>query len=479
MKTILGYVIILGAVGGLIYLNEFTRTEDGKSVLNVAGEAEIDVRIGKADVKDIVRTVQAPGEVEPFNEVDISAEVVGKIIEMPVEEGDLVSAGDLLCRLDDTDYQARIVSAKANVEKLKAAIVQVEAERDKAQRDFDRQKRLSETDATSALELADYQTTLVRAAAACKMRNQELIEAEAMLVAAEDDLTKTVIQSPIDGIVSQRFAEQGEVVITGTMNNPGTRVMVISDLSKMQVRCRVDESDAPLVKAGQTARIYLQSDMQTSIAGHVLRVATKGTKPVGRDVVTFETLVIVDAEDSRVKPGMSANVDIEVRRSDGALTIPVEAVVNRKRRDLPDDLINEYESRTASTSEGVELRKAEYLKTVFSIEEGKAVAHLVETGISDDTSVEIVSGLPAGVQLVLGPYRSLDSLKIGSKIKILNEDDAKKIDEKSGDSVKTADATGDSEEGAPAAEAAEGDEEGEDAADSSQAGEEKIAGRTP
>ncbi|RJP34099.1 MAG: efflux RND transporter periplasmic adaptor subunit [Phycisphaerales bacterium] len=477
MKTLLGYIIIIGVVAGLIYLNEFTRSEDGKSVLHVAAEEEIEVRVGAPQTRDIVCTVQAPGEVEPFNEVDISAEVVGKIIEMPVEEGDLVKAGDLLCRLDDADYKARITSAQANVDKLKAAIVQVEADRDKAQRDFERQKRLSETDATSALELADYQTALIRATAACNMRKQELIEAEAMLVAAQDDLTKTVIEAPIDGIVSQSFAEQGEVVITGTMNNPGTRIMVISDLSTMQVRSRVDESDAPLVKAGQTARIYLQSDTQTSIAGHVLRVATKGTKPVGRDVVTFETLVIVDASDPRVKPGMSANVDIEVRRSDGALTVPVEAVVNRKRRDLPEDLISEYEARTAATSEGVELRKAEYLKTVFSIEEGKAVAHLVETGISDDTNVEIVSGLPPGAQLVLGPYRSLDSLKIGSKIKITNEDELKK--DKEGE-VQTADGTADSGAEAPAENDPESESSAETAAqESAESGQEKMAGRTP
>ncbi len=427
MKTALGYIVLIGVVGGIYYLNDVTKTEDGKSVLNVAGELEIEVKVGKPEQRTIVRRVQAPGAVEPFTEVDISAEVVSKIIEMPVEEGDTVKAGDLLCRLDDADYRARIVSAKANVAKLEATIIQAEASFDKAKRDLERQKRLSESDATSALELADYHTTFIRAKASVDISKQELIQAQAMLVAAEDDLAKTVLTSPIDGIVSQAFAELGEVVITGTMNNPGTRVMVISDLSKMQVRCRVDESDAPLVKDGQTARIYLQSDMQTSIPGHVFRVATKGTTPIGRGVVTFETLVIVDSNDPRVKPGMTASVEIEVKRSENALTIPVEAVVNRKRRDLPEELVQAYDEAQSTSSKGEPTRKAEYLKTVFSIEDDKAVAHLVETGISDETHVEIISGLTPDIQLVVGPYRSLDSLKMGSKIKI------EKSEEKDGD----------------------------------------------
>ena len=376
----------------------------------------------------------APGAVEPLTEVDISAEVVGKIIEMRVEEGDRVSAGDLLCRLDATVYKARIVSAKANVARLRATIIQAQADFGKAKRDFDRQKRLSESDATSALELANYHTTFIRAGAAVDIGEQGLIDAQAMLAAREDDLTKTVITSPIDGIVSQAFAKLGEVVITGTMNNLGTRIMVISDLSKMQVRCRVDESDAALVQDGQSARIYLQSDMRTSIPGHVMRVATKGTKPIGRDVVTFETLVLIDSNDPRVKPGMTASVEIEVKRSDNALTIPVEAVVNRKRRDLPADLLKAYDEAQSTLSDGEQPRKAEYLKTVFSIEDDRAVAHLVETGISDETHVEIISGLTPDIRLVVGPYRSLDSLKMGSKIKIEeNEENEEKVEMKKED----------------------------------------------
>ncbi|HNQ23807.1 MAG TPA: efflux RND transporter periplasmic adaptor subunit [Phycisphaerae bacterium] len=417
MKTLIGIVVLGLAVGGLYVLNSVARDKDGQSLLHVAKPIEVPVDMAEPQQRDIVRVVQAPGEVEPFAEVDISAEVVAKILEMPVEEGDSVTQGQLLCRLDDADYRARVLSREANVAKLRAAVAQAEADQEKAQRDCDRQKRLSESNATSNLEMADYYLVLIRARAALEMRKQELIEAEAALQSAREDLAKTVITAPLTGVISQLFAKQGEVVITGTMNNPGTRIMVVSDLSKMQVRCRVDETDAPLVKTDQPAWIYLQSDTRKSVPGNVLRVATKGTKPLGRDVVTFETLVLITGNDPRVRPGMTANVEIEVARQENALTIPLQAVVNRKRNDLPKPLIEEYDRQVAQRGQGVSQNLAEYVKLVFCVEEGKAYPHLVETGISDATRVQVTSGLTPTSKIVVGPYRSLDQLKDGAPVK--------------------------------------------------------------
>lgn len=418
MRTIIGIVVLSAFFVAIYFLNGATRTTDGKSVLNVAGELPVTVKAADPESRNIVRTVQAPGEVEPLQEVDISAEVVAKILHMPVEEGDPVQKGDLLCRLDDADYRARLTSADANVAKLKAVIVQAQADFAKAERDYQRQIDLAEADATSALELADYRTALVRARALMDIRKQELVEAEAMLQSAREDLEKTVITAPIDGIISQLFAKEGEVVVTGTMNNPGTRIMVISDLSTMQVRCRVDESDAPWVKPDQVARIFLQSDTQDSVPGRVLRVGTKGTRPQGRDVVTFETLVLVDSTDERVKPGMTANIEIEVDRRDNAIIVPVEAVVHRKRRDLPSTLVEAFDKQQADRDPGRRGRIAEYLKIIFCIEDEIAHPRLVETGISDETGVEILSGIGLEDRVVIGPYRSLDQLKEGSKIKL-------------------------------------------------------------
>jgi HlyD family secretion protein len=421
MKTVIGIVILAAIVGGVYYLNDFTRREDGQSLLHVARELEILVETAKPEQRGIIKTVQAPGEVEACSEVDISSEVMGKVIELAVEEGQWVEQGQLLCRLDDVDYRAQVLSAEANVARLKALITQVEADLEKAERDYNRQKEFIEQDLTSQVELSNYRTIYIGAKASLEMRHQELLAAEAGLQSAKEDLEKTIIRAPLSGVVAQLFAEQGEVVITGTMNNPGTRVMVISDLSKMQVRCRVDEADAPLVKGEQTARVYLQSDTHKSIPGKVLRVCAKGTKQAGRDVVTFETLVLVAGEDERVKPGMSASVEIEVAQDEHALTIPVQAVVYRKQRDLPAKLLEEFERQRQERAESEKQQQAEYVRLIFCVENGKAVPRLVETGINDIAGVQILKGVSAEDTVVVGPYRSLDILKEGSPVKLKEE----------------------------------------------------------
>jgi HlyD family secretion protein len=442
MKTIIGMVVLGAIVAGIYLLNDYTRSDDGQSLLHVAGELETSVETAQPEQRDIVRTVQAPGEVEAFDEVDISSEVVGKILEMPVEEGDPVQAGQLLCRLDDADFRARVVSAEANVAKLKALITQAGADLKRAELDWEQMQRLRETNATSPTELAYCRTALVGAQAVLEMRRQELVEAEAALEYAREDLAKTVIEAPLNGVVSQLFAERGEVVITGTMNNPGTRIMVISDLSKMQVRCRVDETDAALVAPGQVARIYLQSDTRRSIAGEVLRVGTKGTKLPGRDVVTFETLVLITGEDARVRPGMTANLEIEVACREDAVTIPVQAVVYRKRRDLPEDFVKQYDEQQEARDPESRQHLAEYIKLVFCVEDDKAHARLVQTGISDVRSVEIVEGVTLDDWVVTGPFRSLDRLKDGSPIKLKEEEpEGEEQEPDAGDEDQTPDAT--------------------------------------
>jgi HlyD family secretion protein len=418
MKTFIGVLTLAGVLAGIYFLNDLTRDEDGKSILNVAGELPITVKIAEPVRRTITRKVDAPGEVEACFEVDISSELVAKILEMPVEEGDTVEEGDLLCRLDDADYRARLQAAEASVGRTQAALTQAQADYDKAERDFLRQKRLAEEDATSALELADYHTNYIRSKARLEMTRHELIQAESAVESATEDLAKTVIESPIDGVISQLFAKQGEVVVTGTMNNPGTRIMVISDFSKMQVRCRVDESDVPMVEPGQHAEIFLQSDMYDGIPGHVLRVAAKGTKPLGRDVVTFETLILVDSDDPRVKPGMNANVQIEVDQKEDALTIPVQAVVQRKKKDLPEEIIEQIRESAVQHASESRRAKAQYVKIAFVKNGEKAEVRLLETGISDDTDVEILAGIEEGDTVVTGPFRSLDQLKAGSMVKL-------------------------------------------------------------
>ncbi|MEK6643264.1 MAG: efflux RND transporter periplasmic adaptor subunit [Planctomycetota bacterium] len=428
MRRFATLLILMVVVAAIFALGNFRRGADDKPILHVADDVPLTVSIAQPARQEITQIVQAPGDVEAVLEVEVRSEIVAKIDEMPVKEGDIVKKSDLLCRLNDSNLRAEVQSGLARVARLKAAIVDAEAETEKSDRDYRRQLQLTEVDATSDKERQDYSTTFKKARAMLEMRTQELAESEAILTRLKEDLKKTVIIAPIGGIISKLSVKEGEIVVTGTMNNPGTVIMTISDLSKMQVRARVDEVDVPMVKSGQKARIYLQSDQQKPIPAQVVRVASKSTKVVGRDVVSFETILEVQSQDERVRPGMTANVEVEVAKQTDCVTIPLEAVVHRMRKDLPEDIVRKYDAvRARDLSE--QARQAQYIKVVYIKEEGVAKVRLVDTGIADSRFVELKNGLDLKETVITGPYRSLDQLKEGQKV-ALSKEDEKKLKEK-------------------------------------------------
>jgi len=422
MKSLLTLLVLGGLVGSVFVLGRMKTGTEDKPLLHVADEVALTVKVSKPEQRSIVHLVQAPGDVEAVLEVDISSEIVAKIEEMPVEEGDYVHKGDLLCRLDDKKLVADLESGRARIAALKAGILQAEADFEKAARDLQRQMRLSEADATSRIELADYATIHKKAKAMLEVRNQELVEAEAYVKRLQEDLKRTIIDSPIDGVISRLNAKQGEVVITGTMNNPGTVIMSISDLSRMQVRARVDEVDVPRVRADQKARVYLQSDTDTPVPARVVRVASKGSRLTGRDVVTFETLLEVLSNDPRIKPGMSANVEIEVAQSDDAITIPVEAVVHRLRKELSDYIVAQYDAMQAGLDISERARQAQYIMVVYVMQDDVARLRLIEPGIADSRRVELRTGVTMEDEVIVGPYRTLDQLEDGRKVALAEEE---------------------------------------------------------
>lgn len=425
IKGILTLLVLAAISAGVFALGSLRGKSDSKAILHVAEEVALTVSVAKPAKEEIIRLVQAPGDVEAVLEVEISSEIVAKIDEMPVEEGDLVKKGDLLCRLDDNNLRAEVESGQARIAQLRAAIVQADADLEKAERDLGRQVTLSETESTSDLELRDYKTLRDKMKAVREMRQQELVQAEAGLKRIHEDLERTVIRSPIDGIISRLVAELGEVVITGTMNNPGTVIMTISDLSKMQVRARVDEVDIPLVQPGQKARVYLQSDQDKPVPAKIIRVASKGIKPTGRDVVTFEAIMEVLSNEARIKPGMTANVEIEVDKRDDAITIPVEAIVHRMRKDLPEAAVAEFDRLQAGVDLSDRVRQAQYIKVVYVMESDVAKVRVVDPGIADSRRVEMRTGVGMEDTIITGPYRSLDQLKEGKKVALAEKDKKK------------------------------------------------------
>lgn len=467
MRTLLTLVFLAAVCAGVFALGSFRKQEGGKPILHVAEEVALTVNVATPEKGEIIRLVQAPGDVEPVLEVDIRSEIMGKIEEMPVKEGDFVRKDDLLCRLDDKPLLADIESGEARIAQLKAAILNAETDMEKCERDLARQIALSESEATSDLELRDYKTMRDKARAMLEMRRHELAEAEATLKRIRENLEKTIIRSPIDGIVSKppsglRVAKTGEVVVTGTMNNPGTVIMTVVDLSKMQVRARVDEVDIPLVEEGQKARIFLQTDQNVPVPARVVRVASKGTKQQGRDVVTFETLLEVLSNDERVKPGMTANVEVEVARRDDAITVPVEAIVHRMRKDLPDAIVAEFDRKQENLDLSERAKQAQYIKVLYVMDQEQAKVRIVEPGIADTRRVELIEGVALGDTVIVGPYRSLDQLKDGKKVALSDKDKKPKPDAAAQPTEKQAGNDDQKDKDEAAAKVEDGDKKAED-----------------
>jgi HlyD family secretion protein len=414
LLAVLSVIVLIGALSAA----NLRRDPSGWEIdWRIIRPPALEVSIEPPTRGPVAQTVTAPGAVELVDEAKIASQIIGRVVEVRVKDGDRVQAGDLLVQLDDTDAKARLASAVARIDRLEAAIRQASSDREKARRDLDRSTQLAGRGVTTANELADARTLMAKADAALAMSRNELSESEAMRVTAEEELRRTRILAPINGVVAGLDVEVGEIIIAGTTNLPGTVLMTIGDPTRMQVRADVDETDVPLVRPEQPARVYLQADPTRPVTGSVELVAPKGKKT--DEVVSFETLVRVGASaGTALLPGMTATVEIEVRRSTDALGVPVQAVVHRRRKDLPDTrAVRAWAERHArSPGEKATEADARYIKIVFTVEQGVARARPVETGISDERRVEILSGLKPDELVIVGPFRALDELKDGDTV---------------------------------------------------------------
>jgi HlyD family secretion protein len=395
-------------------------------------EVPVEVRLSPAKPGHIARTIEAPGKVEADLEVKISAEVVGRMIKLPVREGDSVKKGDLLVEIDQAPYLAAVRSAESKVNRLRASIDATETDLVKSRRDFERNRKL--TGAIAMMDVQDSETVYHRDMARLAMSRAELVEAEGALAKLKEDLRHTTISAPIDGIVSQLLAKEGEVVVIGTMNTAGSIIMEISDPNTMVVRARVDENNVPAVQPGQKTMIHFQNNAKLTLTGTVKRISPKGIKPGStpgvtttasdNDVAIFETIISIDAPPPQVRLGMNASVEILVEERDACLTIPAQAVQHRRAKDLPRALAEQLEEESPR-GPGTKDPSRRYHQVVFVEADGKANCRLVRTGVSDESRVEVLDGLREGERVIAGPYRAFDKLRDGRPVtESAAEDDA-------------------------------------------------------
>ncbi|HUG10235.1 MAG TPA: efflux RND transporter periplasmic adaptor subunit [Opitutaceae bacterium] len=420
--------VIIGLVVVVIALT-------GVGLMKGRGEKATSVTTEKSIRKTVTQVVSATGRIQPEVEVKISAEVSGEIIDLPVVEGQEVKRGDLITKLKPDFYAAQVEQQQATVASARARVVQNEAQAEKAGFDFAQIDSLFTKGLISETEFNASRSANRVAAANLEAARAEIERAEGSLRQAQDQLSKTSVYAPMDGTISVLNSKLGERVVA-TAQFTGTEILRVADLSTMEVRVNVNENDVINVKVGDSAAIRVDAFQDRAFTGEVREIANSA-KTSGQgsqdEVTNFEVRIRVLDKEGRLRPGMSATADIKTKTVENVVAVPIQSVTVRTSAGAKtaEELQRDREAEAAKTrGEGaanvVDVRvkreqeradRAALDRIVFVLEGDKVVLRKVETGIMDNTHIEITSGLDEGVAVVSGPYNAITrTLKDGMKV---------------------------------------------------------------
>lgn len=364
--------------------------------------------------RKIEAVVTAPGEVNPRVKVNISAHIVGKIERIYFKEGDTVRKGQKLIDLERPAYQAQRDRARAELANRKIEVQRASVGEKTAELAYRRAVNMRQQ-GIQAQEMFDKaQLDLENAHAAYQSAQEGVNQAAAFLQQAETDLSHTTIVSPIDGKAVQLNAHEGEVVVTGTMNNPASVIAVIADLSEILVESDVNETDVVSLRLGMPAKIHVDAVPDKDYLGHVAEIGSSAAarQSAGAGIRYFKVKAAIDNPDERLRPGMTSQVSIITSTAANTPAVPIQSVVER----VPP---SSSKKKGAETDEDESLPKKKY---VFLVKDGKAKMVEVTTGISDATHVAVVSGVKSGDKVVTGPFRVLKKLHDGDSVEVTKEE---------------------------------------------------------
>ena len=417
MKKLLiavGVLVVVGALAGL-------------AVANKGSAAGREVRTEKVARRDLVATVTASGKVEPKRKVDISADIAGRVIQLAVEEGQWVNRGDLLLRIDPSQYAAAVRQAEASVAQARAREAEARAQLLKAEGDRRRVEQLAQgRDLVAAQEVDNARTQAQVAQAGVQGARFGVQQAQATLSQSRDNLRKTTIVAPMAGRVTRLNIHEGETAIIGTMNNPGSLLLTVADLSVMEAKVKVDETDVPRIAVGDSAVLRIDAFPGQTFTGKVTRIGNSAaqasglassTGSGGEQSVDFEVVVTLDHPPAELRPDLSATAEIVTETRRGALSVPIIALTVRDPEGKKFQSGDEEEGDPASPSAG-EARRGdeEEVEGVFVMRDGKAEWVPVKVGIAGDRYFEVVGGLKGGETVVAGSYAAIRELEADAPI---------------------------------------------------------------
>ena len=374
------------------------------------------VETQKATLSTLTQKVSATGKIQPELEIKLSSEVSGEIIELPVKEGQMVQKGDLLVRINPDIYQSVLKRSAASLETVRASLQQSEATLKEAEASYQRNKQLFAKGVISKSEWDKAVSAYEVAKASRESAHFNVQSAMASVSEAQDNLKKTVIYAPTTGTISKLNVELGERVV-GTIQMSGTEIMRVANLGSMEVEVDVNENDIVKVNIGAPVQIAVDAYLKRIFKGSVTNIANTANATTSVDQVTnFKVKVHIDDTSysdllqgkpsgySPFRPGMTATVDILTQTKKNVVVAPISAIVVKKRSEIDPN----------TPKEDADKRQ----EAIFVVKDGKAILRAVNTGIQDNTHVEILSGVAEGDEIIVGSYNVISkTLKNGDKVR--------------------------------------------------------------
>jgi HlyD family secretion protein len=393
-------------IAGLVVISAGARRDRGA-----------EVRFEKVARKDLVAAVTASGKIQPKKKVDISADITGRITQIAVREGDLVREGQFLLQIDPTVYEANLQRAQALWSAAQAGAVQARANRDQSDRALQRTKELraQNPNLVPAEQLEQAQTAFDIADANLTAAQHQVDQSRAAVQEARDNLRKTRLIAPMAGRVTRLPVEEGEVAVPSTFSKDIGLLMTISDLSVIQAKVQVDETDVVRIHLGDSVEVSIDAFPDTGFTGRVTKVSnssvlTAASSATGQNdrAVDYEVEVTLDHPPTDVRPDLSATARIVTDTRKQALSIPIIALTVREHTPVS------TENRPVDTAA---TRKKKETEGVFVVSKGAATFRPVKVGIAGDEYFEVVDGLKEDETIVAGPYQAIRDLKDGAHVR--------------------------------------------------------------
>ena len=382
------------------------------------------VTTAKVEKIDLVSKVTANGKIQARRKVDLSALVMGQIVNLAAKEGDRVQKGQLLLQIDRAQLAAQTAGRESALGAMRSDLQAARATAEQARFDYERARRNWEAKILSEAEYQKAKSAYDTAQANLSATQQRLQESGANLAASRDSLSKTTVSAPIAGVVTYLPVKEGEVTVIGTMNNPGTQLLTISDMSEVEAVMMVDETSVPEVKVGQKANLNIDAYPNRTFEGVVTEV---GSSPIsktdpdlqsltqGSEAINFKVKIRVTNPPETIRPGFSVTADILTGRKEGATAIPIQALVVR---DVP-----KKDGKPGATTSATGRPQTE--EGVYLVKNQKLAFEKVETGLAGELMIEVKNGPKVGEEIVTGPFKVLRQVKEGDKVIVEKEGDKK------------------------------------------------------